>query len=218
MKVNTDGVLLGAWVTINQPTSILDVGTGTGVIALMLAQRSEATITAIEIEENAASEAVQNVLNSPWNTRVSVLPADFRDYSKNSPGKFDLIVSNPPFFSNSSKSLGLNKSLARHNHALPFDLLIEGAKNLLEPNGLLALILPVEEAVIFIQLAEKARLFLTRKTEVQPSITKKVNRVLMEFSHTKTDTETGNLIIYAASGSDYTEQYKLLTRDFYLNF
>ncbi len=218
MKVNTDGVLLGAWVNVASAKTVLDIGTGTGIIALMLAQRSVAEITAIEIEKNAADEAAENCKRSSWDGRISVQHCSLQDFVKTAQTSFDLIVSNPPFFTDGAKSRDQNKSIARHNDLLPFDILIDGAKELLNPEGRLALILPVDQALQFSKTISEIGLFSERLTEVKPNPLKPANRYLMEFSKKPFDLIKHSLTIYTESGAEYSEQYKNLTRDFYLNF
>jgi len=218
MKVGTDGVLLGAWTNVSGVKNILDAGTGTGVIALMLAQRSDAQITGIEIENKAAKEAAENANYSNWNNRISIKNISFQQFAETSTKKFDLIVSNPPFFVNNQKSKDNNLAIAKHNDLLPFSEMISGSIKLLEHNGKLALILPVEPAKIFIELAYKNGLFLNRLTQVRPNYRKEVHRFLMEFSKNKTEIETFELAIHEDDRSDFTPKYKNLTKEFYLNF
>ena len=218
MKVGTDGVLLGAWVNLKNEHSILDVGTGTGLIALMLAQRCSSIISGIEIEKNAAAEAVENISGSPWKNRIEILNISFQNYTQSTSGKFDLILSNPPFFVQDKKPLNNNLAIAKHSDLLPLSDLIAGSAQLLNRNGKLALILPVLQAKKAIDLAEIKGLFLTRQTEVKPTPNKNPNRILMEFSTVKSKLNSDSLTIYENSGSDYSQQYKELTKDFYLKF
>lgn len=218
MKVNTDGVLLGAWASIENTETILDVGTGTGVIALMMAQRCNAKITAIEIEENAAGEATHNIQISSWQDRITVQHISFQQFVPTAQNTFDLIISNPPFFSNGVKNKTQNKSIARHNHSLPFNSLIAGTVQLLKSEGKFALILPIEETPQFINQAETEGLFVERLAGIKPNPSKNINRYLIEFTKTKSRVIEDVLTIYNDSGTDYTEQYKNLTRDFYPKF
>lgn len=218
MKVGTDSILLGAWARVSSVKKLLDIGTGTGVIALMMAQRSEAQITGIEIEKNAAQEARENAKNSPWGKRITILNKSFQEFLKNEPGRFQLVVSNPPFFSNSQKSKCNYLAMAKHNHLLPPDELARGSARLLAPGGRLAIILPLISAREFIKIAAKEGLFLLRLTEVYPNSTKNSHRYLMEFGQNKNAVEKDFLHIHTADGTSFTEEYKVLTRDFFLDF
>jgi tRNA1Val (adenine37-N6)-methyltransferase len=218
MKVGTDAVLLGAWANVSDARNILDVGTGTGIIALMLAQQSDAQIKAIEIEENAADEAAENVLNSAWAARISVQNISFQELAESWVQKFDCIVSNPPFFDNNLKSAGKNLAIARHNDLLPLTDLVQGTSKLLSETGKLSLIFPVETALKFSELAAKNNLHLVRLTEVSHTSLSKSHRRLLEFSKKKAPLKRDVLNIKTDDGLDYSPAYKSLTRDFYLNF
>lgn len=218
MKVGTDGVLLGAWTDCKDCSRILDVGAGTGLIALMLAQRSKAQITAIEIEENAAVDARQNIINSPWKNRVKLEHVSFQEFARTNNRTFDLIVSNPPFFANAFKSGNKNRTLARHNDSLPFSALAYCSAQLLNASGKLAVILPFEASIEFEELAVTNNLFLVRKTEIQPNSKKEANRVLLEFSKKEAALKKDRLTIYGETGSVYTESFIALIKDFYLHY
>jgi tRNA1Val (adenine37-N6)-methyltransferase len=216
MKVNTDGVLLGAWTNLEGAETVLDVGAGTGLISLMIAQRSDAKITGIEIEKNAADEAGQNVQNSNWSNRISIQHISFQDFVSVAQNTFDVIVSNPPFFSNGVKNTNPHLSMARHNHLLPFADIIAGAKKLLGENGILALILPSDSAKEFIEKARKESLFLNRLTEVKPFPDREPNRFLMEFGKEVLVLHKTLMSVFDDSRTCYSEEFKKLARDFYL--
>jgi tRNA1Val (adenine37-N6)-methyltransferase len=218
MKVGTDGVLLGAWANVAEAIKVLDVGTGTGLIALMIAQRSHAKITGIEIEKKAAEEAAENAQNSLWSNRIKIQNISFQEFKETTNEKFDLVISNPPFFTNSQRSKCDYLAMAKHNHLLPFAVLANGAEKLLEQNGNLAVILPVEAVRDFTQIALNERFFMIRQTEVRSNRLKKVHRYLLEFSKTEKPLKKDFIYIHTDDNSDFTEQYKILTRDFYLNF
>ncbi len=216
MKVNTDGVLLGAWANINEVRTVLDVGTGTGLIALMIAQRCDAKITGLEIEKSAAEEAVQNVQNSKWRSRIVIQNCSFQYFSANTDDKFDLIVSNPPFFSNGIKNANPHLSMARHNHMLPFDDIISGTAKLLGERGKLALILPSGQANVFVEKAKVNGLFLTRVTEVSPFPDKEPNRILMEFARVQEIVQKTQMSVFDNSKKEYSSVFSALAREFYL--
>lgn len=218
MKVGTDAVLLGAWSDVSGARNILDVGTGTGIVALMLAQRSPARITAIDVEKNAAEEAAENVLNSPWAERIFVQNISFQEFAEFGIQKFDCIVSNPPFFGNNLKSADKNLALARHNDLLSFSDLAKGAEKLLSENGKLSLVLPMESAFKFEELAIKRSLFHVRQTEVSHKSLSKANRCLLEFSKQQFPLIKDFLKIRTDDGLNFSSAYKKLTSDFYLKF
>ena len=218
MKVGTDGVLVGAWADFDGAKTVLDVGAGTGLISLIAAQRSSAIITGIEIEANAVKEANANVSNSPWNNRVTITNTSFQDFVNNCNTKFDCVISNPPFFSNGTQSKKPNQSIARHNDLLPIEDLIFGVKKIISENGIFSLILPSEIAQNLIKMCASQQLHLVRWTEVKPKSKKLANRYLMEFSAKESLMKKDELIIYNDLGTDYTSEYKNLTREFYLKF
>ena len=217
MKIGTDGVLLGAWATINHnPFSILDIGTGTGILSLMLAQRSHAeTIEAIEIDDAAFEQAAGNFEDSPWGDRIFCYHAGFNEFVEEIDDKYDLIVSNPPFYSEDYKTDNPQRDLARFTDALPFEHLLHGTAKLLDDNGKTSFIIPFSEETNFISLAEKMNLYPNRITRVKGSNTSETKRSLLEFSFTKTTIDFSELIIETGR-HQYTEDYINLTKDFYL--
>ena len=218
MKVNTDGVLLGAWIDPGNAGKILDIGTGTGVIALIMAQRTNAEITGIEIEKNAALEAAANAENSIWSDRIKIFNISLQEFVRKNQTPFDLIVCNPPFFINSKKSSDPGLSIAKHNELLSLEELAAFSAGLLQPDGRLAVILPVKEANQFITIAALKNLYLYRATEVKPKIFKNPVRMLMEFSREEKEPELSGLTIHNEDSSGFTDEYRALTKEFYLNF
>jgi tRNA1Val (adenine37-N6)-methyltransferase len=216
LKVGTDGVLLGAWCMVQEAKHILDVGTGTGLIALMLAQRSEAEITAIEIDENAFLEANSNFKKSPWSERLQVLHGDFNQLLDSTSKFYDLVVCNPPFFKNSLKSADAASSLARHDVTLSFLQLIRGSRRLLHDHGKLAVILPFEATIDFRETARMEGFYLSRQTNIIPRTGKPAKRVLMEFSRLTVYPDVNELVILCVRDK-YSEGFIELTKDFYLN-
>jgi tRNA1Val (adenine37-N6)-methyltransferase len=215
MKVGTDGVLLGAWANPANAINILDIGTGTGLIAMMLAQRSPAHIEAIEIEPQAYRQALENVENCSWKDRIRVIHSSFQEFSRHTEQTFDLIVSNPPFFTNSLKAPLEGRNMARHNDILPPNDLLAGVDKLLHADGKFCLILPYVDSQLFIVDAALCNLYCNRKTSIKHTPGKKLNRVLMQFSRNRTSVEENELMIRKEDGS-FTGEYTLLTRDYYL--
>ncbi|MCG8411025.1 MAG: methyltransferase [Bacteroidales bacterium] len=218
MKVGTDGVLLGAWANCDYAHKILDIGTGTGLIALMLAQRSEACIDAIEIDEKACKQAADNALRSPWKDQIEVINESLQDWLKIENLKYDLIVSNPPYFQNSMYATDENRTNARHNSTLDLKYLIRAAQLFLDNEGILSVILPYLEGTMFILQAAEQGLFCVRQTNVLPKPGKEPKRLLLEFSKTKKPLVEQEIIIELNKRHQYSEAYKNLTRDFYLAF
>lgn len=217
MKIGTDGVLLGAWVNCKNAKRILDVGTGTALIALMLAQRNtQATIDAVEIDPESAAQAHENVMASLWHNRIQVICDSFQHYAAQSTHSYDLIVSNPPFFINSLKSPHSAKNTARHTDKLPFDELLAAAKARLTPTGHLAIILPKDESLIIENLAKETGFYCVEKVSVYPTPLSSVKRYLLCFGLQENSCKESDLIIEEARHS-YSTQFKALTRDFYLN-
>jgi tRNA1Val (adenine37-N6)-methyltransferase len=216
MKVGTDGVLLGSWTDTENVHSVLDIGTGTGLIALMLAQRSEANITAIEIEESAYKEAMQNIQNSPWTNRIKVVQTSFQKYATENHYKFDCVVCNPPYFTGSLKSKTEIRKIARHNDQLPFEVLIEGVSRILNNKGHFSVVLPVGAESDFRYLAANFRLFPSRITRVKPKPSKPASRLLIEFRFETTLITEDELTIETETHHEYFPEFIELVKDFYL--
>lgn len=219
MKVGTDAVLLGSWVFPNGSQKILDIGTGTGVIALMLAQKTNAHIHAIDIDDLSAQQAAQNFEASKFNDRLSVSHTSLQEFARHSQQTFNLIVTNPPYFQQSLKSSDEHRSNARHADILPFDELIDGVIKLLDPKGKFCLILPKQEASQFRELAEKKGLYLSKLMRVKGRADKDADkRHLMQFEFKPTEFSETTLAIEKNERHDYTEEYKALTKDYYIHF
>lgn len=218
MKVGTDGVLLGAWAGVRpSDRRMLDIGTGTGLIALMLAQRApEASVIGVDIDD--VGQARENADASPWGDRVAFERCAVQEFS--TPELFDLIVSNPPFFVDSLTCPDEGRTAARHAVHLPFDELRDAVLRLLAPAGRFAVILPTPEAARFLT-ACAGRLALTRRTDVRTTLRHPAKRALMEFSRADaaaTAPETSELVVGTGEHECYTPEYRALTRDFYLKF
>ncbi len=218
MKVGTDGVLLGAWTPTNHnPFSILDIGTGTGLIALMLAQRTSAEqIDALEIDEDAYEQAVDNFENAPWSDRLFCFHAGLDEFIEEPEDEYDLIVSNPPFYSEDYKTENEQRDLARFQDALPFEDLVEAADLLLSENGILAVIIPYKEESRFIALAKDFELFPIKITRVKGTPTSEIKRSLLAFSRHEIAEMLIDELVIETDRHLYTPEYISLTKDFYL--
>lgn len=218
MKIGTDGVLLGAWAPIeNQPFSVLDIGAGTGIIALMIAQRSHAEqIDALEIDENAYEQAVENFENSPWSDRLFCFHAGLDEFMEEPEDEYDLIVSNPPFYTEDYQSGNEQRDLARFSDALPFEDLVEAAELLLSENGIFAVIVPFKEEEKLIALANQFDLFPMKITRVKGTPATEIKRSLLAFSRNSIEDFPVDELIIETSRHNYTEDYISLTKDFYL--
>lgn len=214
MKVGTDGVLLGAWAEVQNATRILDIGTGTGLLALMAAQRNHsAQIDALEIEPNACEQALENIQSSPWASRIHIIPTAVQDYTPDL--LYDCILCNPPFFRQSTKAPDQGRSLARHNDTLPHPVLLEHISRLLTPQGNFHLILPTPEAIDAIGYAKIFQLFPCKITQVIPNPGKPPKRYLITFAFHESAVIEDELIL-EISRHQYTPAYKELTKEFYL--
>ena len=215
MKVGTDGVLLGAWANSDNVKRILDIGTGTGVIALQMAQRNPiAHIYAVEIDDTAAKRARANFDISPWAERLTVEQTAVQEFAPAE--KFDLIVSNPPYFVDSLLPPDAKRSTARHTHDLTFEELDSAVCRLLDDNGRFALILPVTEFEKYLALTQ---LHLVRRCDVCPVEGGAIKRIMGEFAkQPTTEIEIENIAIERGRRGDYTDNYRALTKDFYLKF
>ncbi len=219
MKTGTDSVLLGAWVACANETRILDIGAGSGILALMIAQRNTSVpVDAVEIEELAAGQAVTNVANSPWENQVEVFHDSIQDFSIKFTNKYSLILSNPPFFTASLKAPSKSRNLARHNDSLPVSDLLRITSGLLEPTGKAAFIIPADAGNNWLSEAAKHSLYPLHYTSVKSTAKHPPHRVLVLFTKTvSTEIIRNELAIYNHDRT-YSRQYRELTKDFYLKF
>ena len=216
MKVGTDGVLIGAWASVRvNDRTILDIGTGTGLIALMLAQRNpEAEVVAVDIDSESAAQARDNVAASPWSDRVTVEECAVQDFVSDL--KFDLIVSNPPYFVDSQKCPDGSRNTARHTDTLSFSELMKAAERLLAPDGRFAVIVPAESAMSVIAAGN---MHLVRRCDVRTKPSAQPKRVMLEFSpRFEGAALREELTIGDGTNGGYSPEYVALTRDFYLKF
>lgn len=218
MKVGTDGVLLGAWCPIdNHPYSVLDIGAGTGILSLMLAQRSNAEqIDAIEIDENAYEQCVENFESSPWGDRLFCFHAGLDEFVDEPEEQYDIIISNPPFYSEDYKTENEQRDWARFQDAMPFEDLVETADLLLSENGIFAVIIPHKEEERFINLCADVDLFPVKVTRVKGTHKTPIIRSLLAFKRYELSVLTADELIIETARHQYTEDYIALTKDFYL--
>jgi tRNA1Val (adenine37-N6)-methyltransferase len=226
-KVGTDSILLGAWANIDHASNALDIGTGTGILALMIAQRSNALnlrITGIEIDEASAQEANQNVKNSPWADRMSVVKGSLLDFRPDEPGVFDMVVTNPPYFTTSTLSSDPRIARARNAIHLPYEDLARHVSRLLKNDGSFNLILPTQEAQDFVRIAGKFQLNLKRRCRIFTTTAEDCEiRHLIELQKTVARAaalhpEESRLIIETDKRHHYTDEFKKLTGEFYQEF
>ena len=215
MKVGTDGVLLGAWFPLEADMSVLDIGTGTGLIALMAAQRGAGSVTAVEIDADAADQARCNAANSPWSSLIRVECTDISDFTAVS--GFDRIVCNPPFFRNSLRCPDAGRNTARHNDSLSFEKLSGRAAALLADGGMLCVVLPFDASESFVKCALAEGLNLCRKTDIITAPGKSPKRSLLAFTKQNSGLETDVICMYDSDGKESSE-YVELVRDFYLKY
>lgn len=218
MKVGTDGTLLGAWAEVpSQAQRILDIGTGSGLIAIMIAQRHPfAQITAIDIDNDCILQARENIDACPWNSRIDLHHTSLQDFHPEK--KFDIIISNPPYFVDSLLSPDDKRSTARHTSTLSFEELTDGVVRLLAPKGKFSLILPPAESRLFLSAA-RGKLYLTRQTELWSTPQSGVRRILMELQASPPEILPNTECLYIEDEEkNFSEEYRALTKDFYLKF
>ncbi len=216
MKVNTDGVLLGAWADLNCAGNILDIGTGTGVIALMMAQRNAAAIIdAIDIDADAFAQAGENFLNSLWSDRLFAHHTSLQDYFPAK--KYDLIISNPPYFVDDFKTEDHQRNIAKHSISLSYQELITGISRLLSDTGSASLVLPAFNLHLFESMALEQKLFIVKLTEVIAVEGKSPYLVLIKLGRQQMEYSKDSITIQSEEGF-FSQEYMALTKDFYLKF
>ncbi|MGR3812442.1 tRNA1(Val) (adenine(37)-N6)-methyltransferase [Jiulongibacter sp. NS-SX5] len=215
MKVCTDSCILGAYTPTPKEGKILDIGTGTGLLSLMLAQRTTSKIEAIELDENAANQANDNVLKSPFANQITVTKTDIKDYE---PCGFDLIISNPPFYENQLNSPEENKNKAMHSSALSLAELAKIIASKLNSNGKASVLLPPEEMRKFTSFMQTSGLFEYQKLQIRHNSLKPVFREISMFQRVKTEPLMNTLAIYETDSKTYTHDFETLLKDYYLIF
>ncbi|MBN2638776.1 MAG: methyltransferase [Bacteroidales bacterium] len=215
MKVGTDAVLLGIWTELSGVNSVLEVGAGSGIISLLLGSRAKLQIDAVELDEASCEEATENFAAAKSESEFKLYYSDFNDYVSITRKKYDLIISNPPFFINDLKSEIQSRRQARHTDTLTYEQLINGALRLLDPKGKLSLVLPYRESRIFISKAKEAGLFLQKQMLIFPKHCTPPNRINLLFAREESDLKTDKLMIRNEDGS-FTQPYLDLVNNFYL--
>lgn len=218
MKVGTDAVLLGTVAEPEDAVSILEIGTGCGVIALILAQRSNAIIDAIEIDRASVEQASENARNSLWKDRINIIHKSLKDYTRHAAKNYDLIISNPPFFSRSLKSPCNKRNISRHNDELSFEELIHGSLKLLTQEGSLWIILPVNEGEEFMEMAGNSNLFIHFISKIIPKEGKSPHRIILQFKKTPIENTIVKTLVIRLHDNSYSEEYMHVTKEFYIDF
>jgi tRNA1Val (adenine37-N6)-methyltransferase len=215
MKVCTDAVLLGSWVKSGNASKVLDIGTGSGIIALMIAQKCHAQIDAIDVDEKAYLQAKENFLQSPWSNRLNSIHRSLQCFSSDPQEKYDLIVTNPPYFHHASQPVEESRLCARHGSLLTFDDLVDGVGRLLKPDGRFYVILPSKEGLEFLDKAQRKQLFCNHLLRIKTKADRNEKRLIMEFSHTLTVIREDEITVQEEDGS-FSKEYIDLTRDYYI--
>jgi len=219
MKVCTDSCVLGAYTSVHGATRILDIGTGTGLLALMIAQRSVPTIDAVEIEAAAARQATENVQQSPWASRVSVIQHSILDFAKITPHRYDLIICNPPFFSNHLRRQSTAQNVAMHGASLQLPDLATVVAQLLLPDGRFTVLLPPHESQLFEKHGEEVGLYKMSDLQIFDYTGGKHIRTITDFSfrqHPAAQRLSADLYIRTAENGPYTDAFTDLLRPYYL--
>ncbi len=215
MKVGTDAVLLGSWVKAGNASAILDIGTGTGLIAIMLAQKSGGLIEAIDLDEDAISQAKENGERCPWSERITFIHTSLQDFKLTQENKYDLIVSNPPYFVDASKAPEAARNKARHTDNLSYRDLIDGVKRLLDIKGRFCMILPTKEGTDFRELAFGLGLYCNEIMKIKTKMEKQEKRLLMQFEFVEKPVKESELVIQI-DDTTYTKDYIEFTKEYYV--
>lgn len=218
MRIGTDAVLFAQWVDVKPSDVVLDIGTGSGIIPMILSQKGVGRVDAIELDADSYEEARLNFSISVWNEKLNVINADIRNFAGEADEKYDLIVSNPPYYSSDVKPIKEKKVMARHVSTLSFKDLLLSAKKMMKDDARFAVVLPYYESRLFIKEAENAGLYLQKEFLISPIEGKEPNRVNMQFRLSKNDDIVTELFTIRNKDYSYTEQYKSFLRDYYLDF
>lgn len=216
MKVGTDAVLLGIWTDLTGVKTAMDVGAGCGIISLLLAGRAPIKVDAVELDEDSFEEASQNFKESPYSDRLRIFRSDFNEFVPQENKKYDLIVSNPPFFINDLHSKDPKKRMARHTQSLSYEQLLTGSKKLLNAEGKISVVLPYRESRVLLSMMEAEGFFVEKKLIIFPMLGKEPNRINLLLGQKPTDEQTDKFIIRDENGS-FTSQYVDFVKGYYLS-
>lgn len=217
MKIGTDAILLARWTEVAATDDVLDIGTGCGLITLMLAQKGINSADAVEIDRDSYEEAAQNFSNSAWKTRIFAINDDIKHYSDVCTKKYDLVVSNPPFFFGDNIPEKAKKGLARHTNTLSYNDLLASVKKLMKPDGRFSLVLPARESATFLQEAENQGFFLKKEQKIIPIEGKEPNRINMQLIVNQVDKVESESFVLRHSDHSFTKEYKDFLKDYYLD-
>ena len=217
MKIGTDAIILGRWVEVSEDDDVLDIGTGCGLLPLMLAQKGIKSADAVEIDRDSFEEAAQNFRNSAWNSQLLAINEDVKEYSNHCAKKYDLIVSNPPFYFGDNIPEKEKKGLARHTNTLSYKDLLVSVKKLIKPNGRFVLVLPAIESKTFLKEAENQGFYLEKEMKIVPIEGKEPNRINMQLVVNQVDSIKSETFILRNPDHSFTKDYKEFLKDYYLN-
>ena len=217
MKIGTDAILLGCWVEVDENDEVLDIGTGCGLLPLMLAQKGIKSADAVEIDRDSFEEAAQNFSNSAWKSRLFAINDDVKHYAEHCTKKYDLVVSNPPFFFGDNIPEKKKKGLARHTNTLSYNDLLVAVKKLLKPEGRFALVLPSRESFTFLKDAENQGFYLEKEMKIVPIEGKEPNRINMQLVVNQVDKVGSETFVLRHPDHSFTKEYKEFLKDYYLD-
>ena len=217
MKIGTDAILLGRWVDVNGDDEVLDIGTGCGLLPLMLAQKGIKSADAVEIDHDSFKEAAQTFSNSAWKSRLFAINDDIKRYAESCSKKYDLVVSNPPFFFGDNIPEKEKKGLARHTNTLSYNDLLISVKQLLKPDGRFALVLPARESLTFLKDAENQGFFLKKEMKIVPIEGKEPNRINMQLVVNQVGRVESETFVLRHPDHSFTKEYKEFLKDYYLD-
>ena len=218
MKVGMDATLLGIWIQADRAEKVLDIGTGCGILSLLLASKCNAQIDAVELDVDSANEAGENFQNSAFYDRMQVIEIDINQFAKAHRQKYDVIISNPPFFINDQRSTDKKKKQARHSDSLSFRQLIGAINKLMKPDGNCFFVLPYEEGKIFTEMAAKNNLYLQHRQLIFPGRGLEPNRMNMKFAFKKPIKIVSEKFIIREENGQFSKQYKLFLEDYLIGF